>query len=125
MPFALVFYPHIEHEGFDNFRKKYDPYIELLPEHVTFVFPTPESIGRENLETHISNTLETWTSFKVHFCYLDKTWDHFLYLGAKEGYNQVVKLHDDLYKGILSPYLRNDLPFFPHNGLGLFSKEKI
>jgi hypothetical protein len=34
-----------------------------------------------------------------------------------------VDLHDQLYKGILSPYLREDLPFYPHIGLGLFSRE--
>ena len=123
MYFALVYYPQIEHEGFHSFRYQYEPYAELLPEHVPFIYPVPETVDREKLEQHIKKVLSTWKPFDVHFCTLDKTWDHWLYLGAKEGYNSVVKLHDKLYEGILSPYLRKDLPFNPHIGLGLFSKE--
>ena len=85
--------------------------------------PVPEDIGREKLERHIATVLKYWKSFEVHFCLLEKTWDHWLYLGAKEGYDQVVGLHDKLYQGILRPYLREDLPFYPHIGLGLFSRE--
>ena len=123
MYFALVYYPKIEHEGFHSFRRRYEPYSELLPEHVPFVFPVPEVIGREKLETHIEQVVKTCKPFDVHFCTLEKTWDHWLYLGAKEGHDAVVELHDKLYTGILSPYLREDLPFYPHIALGLFSKE--
>ena len=123
MYFALVYYPHIAHEGFQAFRHRYEPYSELLPEHVPFVFPVPEDIGREELEAHIEEVVNTCKPFDVHFCTLEKTWDHWLYLGAKEGHDAVVDLHDKLYTGILSPYLREDLPFYPHIGLGLFSKE--
>ncbi len=123
MYFALVYYPHIEDQGFQSFRHKYEPYSELLPEHVPFIYPIPETIGRKKLEVHIEKVLNNWKPFDVHFCTLEKTWDHWMYLGAKEGYNSVVELHDELYEGILSPYLRKDLPFNPHIGLGLFSKE--
>jgi hypothetical protein len=123
MYFGLVHYPQIEHEGFQSFRQKYDPYHTLLPEHVTFIHPVPESLGRENVEAHIEKVLLQWKAFKVHFCALEKTWDHWMYLGAMEGHDLVVELHDQLYKGILSPHLRKDLPFYPHIGLGLFSQE--
>jgi hypothetical protein len=33
----------------------------------------------------------------------------------------VVKLHDDLYAGILAPQQRKDLGFIPHVGLGHFA----
>ncbi len=123
MYFALVYYPHIEHRGFHSFRRQYEPYSELLPEHVPFVYPVPDTIGRKKLEGHIEDVLNTWKPFDVHFCTLEKTWDHWMYVGAKEGHDSVVELHDDLYEGILSPYLRQDLPFSPHIGIGLFSKE--
>ena len=123
MYFGLVYYPQIKHKGFQSFRSKYDPYSELLPEHVTFIHPVPEIIGRANLEQHIEKILSSWKPFKVHFCTLEKTWDHWLYMGAREGKNLVIELHDKLYEGILRPYLREDLPFFPHIGLGLFSIE--
>lgn len=123
MFFGLVHYPHIEHKGFQSFRHKYEPFFQLLPEHVPFVHPVPENIGRKELEKHIEKVLSRWKPFNVHFCILEKTWDHWLFLGAKEGYKEVVDLHDQLYNGILSPFLRKDLPFYPHIGLGLFSRE--
>ncbi len=123
MYLALVHYPKIDHQGFQAFRHKYDPYAPLLPEHISFVFPVPESIGRDKVNRHIKQVLNRWKPFRVHFCRLDISWDHWLYLGAEEGHRQVVELHDRLYEEILSPYLREDLPFYPHIGLGLFSKE--
>ena len=44
-------------------------------------------------------------------------------LTIKEGNKKVIQLHDALYTGILRPYLREDLPFIPHVGLGFFGKE--
>jgi 2'-5' RNA ligase len=123
MYFALVYYPHIELQGFQELRHKYEPYASLLPEHLTFLFPVPESIGLENIKTHIDKVLEKWKPFKVHFKGLNKTWDHWLFLGLKEGNDIAIKLHDDLYTGHLSPHLREDLPYTPHIGLGLCSKE--
>jgi len=123
MYFGLVHYPQIKHKDFQSFRHEYDPYSELLPEHITFIYPVPETVGREKLDKHIEKVLSLWKPFNVHFSILEKTWDHWLYLGAKEGHNQVVELHDKFYEGILSPYLRDDLPYYPHIGLGLFSKE--
>jgi len=123
MYFGLVHYPQIELRGFQSFRKKYDPYHNLLPEHITFIFPLPVTIGRKKLERHIETVLNSWKSFVAHFCLLEKSRDHWLYLGANEGHKQIVDLHDQLYKGILFPYLREDLPFYPHIGLGLFSRE--
>lgn len=123
MSFALVHYPQINHEGFQSFRRKYDPYWELLPEHVTFIPPVPETIERIKMEEHIEHVLSRWEPFRVHFCSLEISWDHWMYLGAKEGNELVIKLHDDFYEGILAPYLREDLPFYTHIGLGLFSRE--
>ncbi len=123
MYFGLVHYPEIDHQGFQSFRKEYDPYSHVFREHVTFIFPVPESIGQQHLEGHIATVLSRWKPFDVHFCTIEKTWDHWIYMGAKEGHDRVVQLHDEFYQGILRPYLREDLPFDPHIGLGLFSKE--
>lgn len=51
------------------------------------------------------------------------TFDHWLFWTIREGNELVIRLHDDLYTGILAPHLREDLPYMPHIGLGLFSKE--
>jgi hypothetical protein len=123
MYLALVYFPQIDHEGFHAFRNKYEPYADLLREHLTFVFPIPESIGREELEEHISEVLSHQDPFKAHFCQLEKTVDHWLFWTPEEGRELAVGLHDELYSGILSPHLKADLPYTPHIGLGLFSTE--
>lgn len=124
MFFALVYYPNIEIEEFHILRKKYEPYASLLPEHVPFIFPVPDSIGLKKLIKHIEHVLSSWKPFEVHFNGLQKSWDHWLFLVLKEGNHLVIKLHDELYNGILSPFYRKDLPYIPHIGLGLFCKEK-
>ena len=123
MYFGLVHYPRILHKGFQTFRQRFDPFSDLLPEHITFIHPVPECVGQEKIEKHIEKILGNWKPFDVHFCTLEKTWDHWLYMGAKEGGKKVVQFHDELYEGILRPYLREDLPFYPHIGLGFFGLE--
>ena len=123
MYLAAVHYPKIENKGFHAFRKKYDPYFNLMPVHISLVFPLPESVGLKEMESHIRKILEKWQPFETHFYNLQKTVDHWLMLVPDNGYNEVVLLHDELYTGILEPYLRKDLPFTPHIGLGLFSKQ--
>ena len=120
---ALVFYPGIQHEGFHSFRNTYEPYASLLPAHLPFIFPLEESFGLDKLKNHINDVLKSWYSFDIHFCTLEKTWDHWLFLGAREGNDNAIRLHDEFYTGPLKPYLRDDLPYTPHIGLGLFSKE--
>ena len=104
--------------------EKYEPYASLLPEHLAFIKPVPESIGLKKIEIHINQILKKWKPFDVHLYGLYKSWDQWLLLILKEGNHLAIKLHDDLYSDILAPYLRKDLPYTPHIGLGLFSKEK-
>ena len=123
MYLALVYFPNVDHTGFQNFRNKYEPYASLLPEHLTMVFPVPEALGQEKLELHIAEVLRLWKPFEVHFCNLYKERDHWLFWTLEEGNELCMRLHDEFYTGILGPHLREDLPYTPHIGLGLFSKE--
>ncbi len=120
---ALVYYPEIKNQGFHNFRMTYEPFAFLLPAHIPFIFPLEESFGVERLKSHINSVLTGWRAFEMHFFKLEKTWDHWLFLGASEGNENAIALHDDLYKGPLASFLREDLPYTPHIGLGLFSAE--
>lgn len=123
MYLALVYYPEIEHEGFLKFRETYEPFHALLPPHLPFIFPLEESFGLEKLKEHVLVILDGWNCFEMHFCKLKKTWDHWLFLAAKKGNAKAIRLHDELYTGDLKAFLREDLPYTPHIGLGLFSKE--
>ena len=121
--FALVHFPDIQDKRFHAFRNKYDPYASLLREHISLIFNVPESIGLEMYTEHVHSILTKWNPFKVTIAGFHKTVDHWLLLTITDGNEKVVKLHDAFYTGILSPYLRKDLPFIPHIGLGFFGKE--
>ena len=124
MYYDLVYYPTIEYNGFHAFREAYDPFTAFIPGHITFVYPVPESIDLSKLECHMTRITKAWRPFNIHFCEIDITNDHWLFLGAKQGKREAIKLHDELYTGILSAYLRKDLPYVPRLGLGLFNREK-
>ncbi|MBI3485322.1 2'-5' RNA ligase family protein [Candidatus Daviesbacteria bacterium] len=124
MTYALIYKPQIDTSLIDMFQQEYDPYYHLAGAHFTLIFPTPEMIGEDQLIQHIKNTLDRWKPFKIHIQGLEKSWDNWLYLLVQEGNSELTKLHDELYAGIMSPFLRKDLPYIPHIGLGLFIKRK-
>jgi hypothetical protein len=42
---------------------------------------------------------------------------------TKKGNEEAIALHDELYTGMLSPYLRRDIEYIPHIGIGLFVRK--
>jgi hypothetical protein len=66
MIYALVHYPNIDIQKINQFRKKYDPQIDLIQPHITLMFPVPESIGESFLANHIENALSNWRAFPIH-----------------------------------------------------------
>lgn len=120
MFYALVHYPRIDTKQINKFRQKYDPHAGLIGPHITFMFLVPESIGEALLINHIDDVLSKWQPFPIHLKGLQKAWDHWLFLILAEGNEDVIRLHRDLYTGILANYHRTDIEFIPHLGLGLF-----
>ena len=120
MLYALVFRPKIDTSKIDKFRLKYDPHIDLIQPHIALVFPIGDkNIDKVALEKHIKDVLKDEKSFKIHLHGLDKSWDHWLNLILKEGNEEVIKLHDKLYTGVLSQFFRKDLGYIPHIGIGI------
>lgn len=121
MLYALIFYTELEKEGILTFRKKYDPWWDLIQDHLTLIFPVPGSIGLEKITRHIETVLEGWDPFKIRLSRLEKSWDHFLFLTLDYGNSNVIRLHDELYSGILGPFENKEIKFIPHIGIGHFS----
>jgi len=120
--YALAHFPEINTTKIEEFRKKYDPHYKLISAHIVIVFPVPAMVGKSKLVNHIKNTLGKWKPFDMHISGLRKSWDQWLFLVLREGNSSMVKLHDELYEGLLSKYLRKDIKYMPHIGLGLFVK---
>lgn len=118
--YAVVYYPRVASPGLDEFRRKHDPFAQLIPEHITLVFPIPVKL--KALGDHVRSVAGSFEPFDVYIAGLSRTWDHWLYLEIREGCGEIVALHDRLYAGPLAEFLRTDLPFEPHIGIGFFGK---
>lgn len=118
---GLVYYTNLDNQQISDFRQKYDPTVGLIDDHLTIVFPVPDKISETYISKHIKNVLNTWKPFDIHINSFIKTWDHWFFLTLKEGNEEVTRLYNELYVGILKPYYRPDL-FIPHIGIGYVGK---
>jgi len=81
MYYSLVHFPKIENKDFHKFRNKYDPFVELLPTHIAFIFPVPDSLRLNNRSCHrLTNCIthsfiqkqseiQQVTAPKIQFCF--------------------------------------------------------
>jgi hypothetical protein len=127
MYYVLLYYPKFDKKTEENvqaFRRKYDPFADSLKPHLPFIFPVPRGeVEETKLTGHVETVLKNWKPFPIHMEGFTKSWDHWLFLLLKEGNEEATALHDELYTGILSPYLRRDIKYIPHIGIGLFARK--
>jgi 2'-5' RNA ligase len=124
MPYALAHYPAVELGSINRLRSKYDPQFHLIAPHITIMFPTPDSIGERNLVSHIEGVLRRWKSFPIRLKGLQQSWDEYLFLLLNKGAEDVIRLHDEIYTGLLSEYRDGVRQFIPHVTLGAFSAKR-
>jgi 2'-5' RNA ligase len=123
MSYALVHYPNINIEYINQLRWKYDPQVDLIKPHITLIFPLPESLNEDNLILHIYSILSESKPFPIHLKGLQKSRDEYLFLMVDKGKMDFIKLHNNLYTGILIEYHREELSFVLHLTLGVFTKD--
>lgn len=123
MIYALVHYPKVDLQRIHQFRKRYDPQVDLIAPHITLMFPVPESIGEDNLVRHFEGVLKPCEPFLIHLQDVQISSDNYCFLMLQEGSAKVIRLHDAIYTGILADYLRKDIPFVPHLTLGVLNQD--
>src|SRR5262249_50221617 len=121
MLYALVHYPAVDPGYIDQLRSKYDPQFRLIAPHITIMFPTPDSIGERSLVSHIESVLHRWEPFPIRLKGLRRSWDEYLFLLLNKGEWNAIRLHDEIYTGLLSEYRDEVRSFIPHVTLGAFS----
>jgi hypothetical protein len=125
--YVLVYNPKFDkrtEENIQAFRRKYDSYVDYWEPHIPFIFKIPCSeIEETELTGHIKSVLQKWKPFPIRIGGFEKSWDHWLFLLLKEGNKEAIALHDELYTCVLSPYLRRDIEYIPHIGIGLFVRK--
>jgi 2'-5' RNA ligase len=107
----------------ERFRQEHDlPYRDVVAAHFTMVFSC-KTLEVPDYTTHIAAVASQ--SESIRFCcrYAMLGTDDFddtayVFLVPDEGYSHISLLHDQLYTGILQPFLKLDVPFIPHITIG-------
>jgi 2'-5' RNA ligase superfamily protein len=60
--------------------------------------------------------------FSIRLNRLTRSFDQWLFLALSDGNAEMIDLHDRLYTGLLAPFLRSDIEYIPHVGLGHFGR---
>lgn len=117
---SLLWLPEfVEDEKVQQLRLHYDPLGSKIGPHLTFVFPFESPLTNEAIIGHIAHVLETVQPFEVVFSGVTGDWPSgYLYLNVKKGNDQLIALHDQLYQGLLSPYLWRECHYLPHITVG-------
>jgi len=125
MSLLVLAYPQLEKKDYvwiQSFRSKHDErYYNLVEPHFTIVFPTLD-ISEEQFISHVEKTAKKFKEFYFVLRCAQIVKDSFsdytdLFLVPEEGYRIFVKLHNELYTGILEKELRLDIAFIPHLGI--------
>ncbi len=116
---AIVWFPPFPMDSpIEPFRRRFDPVADLLPAHVTLVFPFPTNLSVVQLAAHIRRVVGNWPSLPVSFRDIEGILDEFVFLMVRDRADAIVALHDKLYRGILKAFLRDDIPYLPHVTIG-------
>jgi 2'-5' RNA ligase len=121
----VIAYPTISTEDFhwiQSIRKCHDELnLEVVAPHFTIVFPV-FNFEEEAFINHVKQAIQKIEAFDfVIRCAVlgDDAFSDYMhvFLVPDEGYSNIVKLHDRLYKEMLVNELRLDIPFVPHIGI--------
>ena len=132
MAYLVLAYPDLSKNDFNliqAYRKDKDElFFNMVEPHFTVVFPVSDML-RDNFINEVKEKSRNLAKieFVIRCATISKDAfkDYFhVFLVPDEGYSQIVKMHDQLYSGILKKDLRLDLDFVPHIGIGN-SKDKF
>lgn len=99
-------------------RAKYDPLVNLIPPHVTLVFPFESDIATEALKEHLKQSAIGLKPFQIVMTGITGDEEGYLFLNVKVGNDYIIQLHDKLYTGMLRQYLNRSLTYTPHLTVG-------
>ena len=106
----------------EAFRQRHDPHCDVVAAHFTMVFATSR-VAEHTYTKHVEAIARTWKPIPFVCRYAMLGTDAgasraYTYLVPDEGYSDLSRLHDALYRGCLAESLRLDIPYVPHITLG-------
>jgi 2'-5' RNA ligase len=121
MRLAVIAYPVVSDDDqrwIEDVRKAHDPQSALLAAHFTLVFPV--HVPASAVVDHAKSVLAEFQEIKfvlrrarVVRDVVGNAGAH-VFLVPDQGADEITRLHERLYGGLLEPCLRTDIPFVPH-----------
>lgn len=99
-------------------RNKYDRLANLIAPHITLAFPFSDNMPNEELIAKLSNLLKNYEPFSVIFKGISLSDDNYIFLNCVKGYQEIIQLHDEIYKKILPTHSQKHTKYIPHITLG-------
>jgi len=125
---CIMIFPQFKNiEIINAIREKYDPLSSNVSPHVTLVFPFESNISKIDLQNALVSSLEGIKCFNLKLekiIKIDNNLGMYLFLGVKDGTENIKELQNKLYNGILKDYKPKWLKegeFMPHMTIGSFT----
>jgi 2'-5' RNA ligase len=116
---SIIIFPQFTNTAqIATIRNKYDPLAKLIAPHITLVFPFDSDYSSEEIKEHVQLSMKGINPFRLVMQEVTGTQDGYLFLNVKQGNDEIIKIHDLLYKGILSHCLTRRLTYQPHVTVG-------
>ena len=126
MAFVVLGFPSISESNFNwiqSYREENDKlFCNVVNPHFTFVFPINDTNEKQFVdEIHLQTENCSIIDFEISKAIItkDALSDYYHeFLIPDKGYTKIVELHDKLYANKLVKYLRHDIDYIPHIGIG-------
>ena len=124
--YAIAIFPKFDNKSqIDQLRNLFDPLVSLIDPHITLVFPFECDFPNEQLRAHIQHAIQGIRPFEVYLQGITGSESEYLFLNIKVGNDQIIKLHDRLYSGLLESHLRKDHTYIPHLTVGRLNDQSV
>ena len=103
----ILIFPKFKNiDKIQEIRKEYDELAEILPAHITLAFPFESEISNLELKRKLEEILINVKPFKIN--------TYYIFLNIIEGKDEIIKIHNEIYKNILLKKIK----YAPHITLG-------
>lgn len=111
----ILIFPNFKNiNKIQELRNKYDPLANLIPPHITIVFPFSDNISDEKLIQKLTNWLKNFNPFTIVLKGIFLSEKNYIFLNYLKGNQEIIKLHNKIYKQIIPSHLKKSIKYIPH-----------
>lgn len=115
----ILIFPKFDNiELIQKVRKKYDKLADLVAPHITLAFPFSDNMSDDELIEKLYILIKDYSPFKVSFSGISLSDDNYIFLNCIEGYEEIMKLHNEIYRSIIPNHYNAEIKYIPHITLG-------